>query len=86
MQYITPKYKCFCVDISSDLNFSGLITLVASQSKLNTNQIYVSFQCPRLNINMYSKLNTNQICVSFQSLTDDFLTWLTSDQIDSFRV
>lgn len=37
MPYIAPNYTCFGVNISSDINFGGLITLVTSKSMLHTN-------------------------------------------------
>nr|KAJ0187302.1 hypothetical protein LSAT_V11C900464820 [Lactuca sativa] len=52
MQYTTPDYTCFGVDISNDINFVGLIMLVSSKSMLHTNQMRLSFQCPGSNIVM----------------------------------
>lgn len=42
MQYIASHYTHFDVDLSTNLNFFGLITLVAFKTKLHTSQIRLS--------------------------------------------
>lgn len=44
MPYIAPNYTCFGVDLSTDINFSWLIMMVASKFMLHTNPIRLSFQ------------------------------------------
>ena len=53
MHYIALEYTSFGLDIRNDINFIGLITLLASNSRLHINEICLSFQCPKSNIVMH---------------------------------